>query len=555
MKKIKLSIIIALLFFLTIAQAQTTEPVFSKKSSWTEIRTNMFDHTFFRIITYKIDGDTLIGDKNYSKVYANNDYSYALRETEDHRIYASFWNEFLYPATEVELFVYDFDWYPGKTLYHSECVDDMIDSVIFVVLGSSIDSIQLLDGKYYQYAGRLIRGIGNTAGIFRPYCLWAPSSGEQRALLCFYIDDTLVYRNPDFNDCSVTSLGLAFSKNSSWTEITTNRFDDTFQEINTYKIDGDTLIGSTNYSKLLRNNNFYSALRETGNNRIYVYFPDLGRELLIYDFDWDYGKTLYSQTWDGDVVIQAVVPSGGEQFITLLDGKRYRSFSTGSFRLIKGIGDTRGFFASTFETPTNGDQTALLCFYRGDTLIYRNPSFNDCFVAVTGIINVPTTAMVDTLLTLSGTVIPNNATSRNIVWNVYDAGTTGATIIGNRLHATAKGIVVVTATISHGVALDTAYTQNFTIEVKPMSINEPQEFSNIKVYPNPSNHSITVDFLGNLEVNIFKIFDLKGKLIKSYEVRGKNTITIEAQDLAKGAYVYAAILKNNQKLSGKIIIQ
>jgi len=560
MKKIKLSIIIALLFFLTIAQAQTTESIFSKKSSWTEIRTNMFDHTFFRIITYKIDGDTLIGDKNYSKVYANNYYSYALRETEDHRIYASFWDISLYPATEVELFVYDFDWYPGKTLYWPECVDDMSDSLVMTVLGNSIDSIQLLDGKYYQYVDvwgfRQIRGIGSMDGIFRPYCHWSPSSGDQRALLCFYIDDTLVYRNPDFNDCNVTSLGQAFSKNSSWTEITTNRFDDTFSEINTYKIDGDTLIGGINYSKLHRNNNFYSALRETENNRIFVYFPDLDRELLIYDFDWDYNKTLYSQTWNGDSVVQAVVPNGGpQQFIILLDGKRHRFINIGDARLIKGIGDTRGFFSSTFETPTNGDQTTLLCFYRGDTLVYRNPSFNDCFVAVTRIINVPTTAMVDIPLTLSGTVIPNNATSRNIVWSIHNAGTTGATIIDNKLHATAKGIVMVRATVSHGMALNMAYTQNFTIEVKPMSINEPQEFSNIKVYPNPSSHSITVEFLENLEVDTFKIFDLKGALTKLYEVNGKDTVTIEVQDLAKGTYVYAAILKNNQKLSGKIIIQ
>ena len=79
--------------------------------------------------------------------------------------------------------------------------------------------------------------------------------------------------------------------------------------------------------------------------------------------------------------------------------------------------------------------------------------------------------------------------------------------------------------------------------------------SKVKLYPNPSTHFMTVDFLGNLEVDTFKIFDLKGALIKIYEVRGKSTITIEAQDLAKGTYVYAAILKNNQKISGKIIIQ
>jgi len=80
-----------------------------------------------------------------------------------------------------------------------------------------------------------------------------------------------------------------------------------------------------------------------------------------------------------------------------------------------------------------------------------------------------------------------------------------------------------------------------------------QESTNIKVYPNPSSHSVTVEFLDNLDVDTFKIFDTKGSLIKAYNVKGKRKI--EIQNIAKGAYVYAAILKNKQKLSGKIIIQ
>ena len=294
MKKIKLSITIALLFFSTIVQAQTTGPTFSKKSSWTEITTNRFDDTFFRIVTYKIDGDTLIEDKNYSKLYANNNYFCALRETENNKIYIYFSDLYIYPT--IELRMYDFDWYPGKTLYWPECVEYAGDSIIMTILESNIDSIQLLDGKYYKYVDlgtyRQIRGIGSTDGIFSVFCETSPSIGDQTALLCFYINDTLVYRNPNFNDCNVNSIDII-----------------------------------------------------TGND------------------------------------------------------------------------------------------------------------------------------------------------------------------------------------------------------------------SKIKLYPNPSSHFITVDFLKNLEVDTFKIFDLKGALIKLYEVNGKDTVTIEVQDLAKGTYVYAAILKNNQKLSGKIIIQ
>jgi len=50
------------------------------------------------------------------------------------------------------------------------------------------------------------------------------------------------------------------------------------------------------------------------------------------------------------------------------------------------------------------------------------------FVAVTDIINIPTTATVDSVLTLNGMVIPPNATNKTIVWSIQNEGSTGATI-------------------------------------------------------------------------------------------------------------------------------
>jgi hypothetical protein len=260
----------------------------------------------------------------------------------------------------------------------------------------------------------------------------------------------------------------SFDKKSSWTVITTNMFDDTFSEISTYKVDGDTLIGNKSYSKLIRNNNFYSALRETEDNKIYAYFSDLERELLIYDFDWIPNKTLYCQTSYEDYVIQAVLGNNIDS-IQLLDGKYYKCVKNyvGEISLIRGIGDTRGFFISTFELPPNGNQYVLLCFYIDDMLVYSNPNFSYC-----------------------------NTSSINIV---------------------------------------------------------ADNDSKIKLYPNPSNNIVTVEFLENLKVDTFKIFDIKGSLIKTYEVNGKNKI--EIQNLVKGTYLYSAIIKNNQNLSGKIIIK
>ena len=88
------------------------------------------------------------------------------------------------------------------------------------------------------------------------------------------------------------------------------------------------------------------------------------------------------------------------------------------------------------------------------------------FVAVTGISGVPTSGTAGTPLALTGTVAPANATNKTIVWSVKSAGTTGATISGNTLTATASGTVTITATIANGKTASTPYTQDFTITIQ-----------------------------------------------------------------------------------------
>jgi len=86
--------------------------------------------------------------------------------------------------------------------------------------------------------------------------------------------------------------------------------------------------------------------------------------------------------------------------------------------------------------------------------------------AVTNITGIPNTIAVGNLFTLSGTVVPTDATNTMIVWDVADAGTTSAEIYGgNRLIALSDGIVVLKATIVNGISNGTNYEQLFTITV------------------------------------------------------------------------------------------
>ncbi|MCL2842386.1 MAG: putative Ig domain-containing protein, partial [Oscillospiraceae bacterium] len=92
----------------------------------------------------------------------------------------------------------------------------------------------------------------------------------------------------------------------------------------------------------------------------------------------------------------------------------------------------------------------------------------DIFVPVREIINVPTTVIVDTDLTLTGTVAPGTATNQDIVWSIHDPSGTGATLAGTTLHATTPGTVIVRATITDGTEVGIPFTQDFPITVTPV---------------------------------------------------------------------------------------
>ena len=129
---------------------------------------------------------------------------------------------------------------------------------------------------------------------------------------------------------------------------------------------------------------------------------------------------------------------------------------------------------NTFNATTTGtatvratiaDGTAVGTNYTQDFSI----TVSATFVVVTNITG-PTAAIVGTGLTLSGTVVPSNATNQTIVWTVQSAGTTGATISESAgvytLNATAAGTATVRATIANGMAIGTDYTQDFSVTVK-----------------------------------------------------------------------------------------
>ena len=138
------------------------------------------------------------------------------------------------------------------------------------------------------------------------------------------------------------------------------------------------------------------------------------------------------------------------------------------------------------------------------------------FVAVSEIINVPTTTILGTDLTLSGTVLPSNATYQDIIWTVSNANGTGAIINNNILTATEGGTATIQAKVINGLEMGTNYTQPFTVTINIIpvtnivnvaggaTINVPLTLSGTVIPYNASYQNITWSIVnqGETDANI-----------------------------------------------------
>jgi len=104
------------------------------------------------------------------------------------------------------------------------------------------------------------------------------------------------------------------------------------------------------------------------------------------------------------------------------------------------------------------------------------------FVPVETITGVPTGGLPFIGISLTATVMPENATNKKIDWSITDDGGTGATLDeNNRLTANGEGTVTVRATIKNGLAEGADYTQDFPIVIALVSPYAVKEINGIPV--------------------------------------------------------------------------
>jgi hypothetical protein len=87
------------------------------------------------------------------------------------------------------------------------------------------------------------------------------------------------------------------------------------------------------------------------------------------------------------------------------------------------------------------------------------------FIPVEKIIGIPTGSLPYLEITLSGTVMPANATNKRTAWSIKEDGGTNSTLERNKLTADEYGTVTVTATIKNGLGENEDYTEDFDIVI------------------------------------------------------------------------------------------
>ncbi len=69
--------------------------------------------------------------------------------------------------------------------------------------------------------------------------------------------------------------------------------------------------------------------------------------------------------------------------------------------------------------------------------------------------------------------------------------------------------------------------------------------NSLKIYPNPTQSNLTIEFSHELEINSISVSDISGSQITCNYTKRKNQLLIETINLAKGYYIVKLIDNNN----------
>jgi hypothetical protein len=337
----------------------------------------------------------------------------------------------------------------------------------FVSTDSSVTSLSVkMDGEAYPYnasgmepqAGRvwLYLPIGNAMVLLNgtPYYGVVNSSGSTELLPAF----TPV--------SSIGNLPSAMNANTSLTlSGTVSPSDATFSSVTRYELieAGTTAPGAT-----LSGNNLY--VPSGGEVRLRAIVGDGCGVAGNYNEEWTVTSTFTPVEAIGDIpatlqngvfaTLSPVVTPAEASYRTIrwavksgeaeISGNRIRPTAPGTLGLTATVDN-----GAAYGAPKTRDYT-----------------INVPYTPVTDIIstpNIPGTLTINEAQTLSGAVVPSDASFKTIEWSIQDAGSTNATLTGttngSTLTATQAGTLTLRATVADGLGTGSPYIKDYGIQI------------------------------------------------------------------------------------------
>ncbi len=181
-----------------------------KMDSWTEY--SLCVGSSCGVGRFRIDGDTIINNVKYRKLYLGNYFYGGVRETKDSLVY--YYDAMAY---EQEFLLYDFAWKEGKQIKSGGFND--ISEYVYATI-DKIDTLVLENGRKCAYittsrGTKCIQGIGDINGFLFPVDYIVQADCEIAHKLWCAIDtkingeDIIIYKDERCDDCYSCSDNLA----------------------------------------------------------------------------------------------------------------------------------------------------------------------------------------------------------------------------------------------------------------------------------------------------------------------------------------------------------
>ena len=190
-------------------QAQEYVPMIQEGNEWCTLEAIVCKDTegHYNTLVNWLSGDTLINEVRYTKVMETlngegTPYQVALLREEDGKVWETY-------NGNSEILLYDFTANVGDSLVCGYGDYFVLDSISIEQIGG-VDRKKFWFGLEYDFTGEpyametWIEGIGSDLGLL--YCGSYYFCGGYYRALCFHQDGELIWQNPEYDACVITSV-------------------------------------------------------------------------------------------------------------------------------------------------------------------------------------------------------------------------------------------------------------------------------------------------------------------------------------------------------------